>query len=86
MVAGSNSGELLGALLVYIFANLIRSPIPWLRLDALLLFIVWYFPFWYPPKGHVGEAWIAAASLIPVSLGWAAGDVSTKAYIQSTLS
>lgn len=85
MVGGSNAGELLGALFVFLFTNLITTPIPWLRLDCLTLLIVWYLPFWYPPAGQVKYAWIVAATFIPVSFGWAAGDVSLAAYIQASL-
>ncbi|KAK6529456.1 hypothetical protein TWF281_008629 [Arthrobotrys megalospora] len=85
IVAGSNFGELLGALFVFLFTNLVHTPIPWLRSDAILLLIVWYLPFWYPPSGQVTQAWIAAATFIPISFGWAAGDVSLAAYIQASL-
>jgi MFS family permease len=85
MVGGSNFGELLGALFVFIFTNAIKTPIPWLRLDALLLMVVWYLPFWYPPMNQVSQAWIVAATFVPVSFGWAAGDVSLAAYIQALL-
>ncbi|KAL1382928.1 hypothetical protein HDK64DRAFT_341280 [Phyllosticta capitalensis] len=85
MVGGSNFGELFGALFVFLFTNLITTPIPWLRLDALALLIVWYLPYWYPPAGQVRQAWIVAATFLPVSFGWAAGDVSLAAYIQATL-
>jgi hypothetical protein len=37
IVGGSNFGELLGALSVMIFSNAVPTPMPWLRLDALLL-------------------------------------------------
>lgn len=37
IVGGSNFGELLGALSVMMFTNAVRTPMPWLRLDALLL-------------------------------------------------
>jgi MFS family permease len=85
MVGGSNFGELLGALFVFLFTNLVHTPIPWLRLDACLLLIVWYIPYWFPPSGNVNYAWIAAATFIPISFGWAAGDVSLAAYIQASL-
>ncbi|KAK9320387.1 hypothetical protein V1517DRAFT_210292 [Lipomyces orientalis] len=85
MVGGSNFGELLGAGFVFLFTNLITTPMPWLRLDSLMLLIVWYLPYWYPPSGQVRYAWIAAATFIPVSFGWAAGDVSLAAYIQASL-
>ncbi|KAK9319143.1 hypothetical protein V1517DRAFT_66598 [Lipomyces orientalis] len=85
MVGGSNFGELLGAGFVFLFTNLVTTPIPWLRLDSLMLLIVWYLPFWYPPSGQVKYAWIAAATFMPISFGWAAGDVSLAAYIQASL-
>ncbi|KAK6541907.1 hypothetical protein TWF694_007683 [Orbilia ellipsospora] len=85
IVAGSNFGELIGALFVFLFTNLVHTPIPWLRCDAILLLIVWYIPFWHPPSGKVSQAWIAAATFAPISFGWAAGDVSLAAYIQASL-
>ncbi|KAI1872862.1 hypothetical protein JX265_004761 [Neoarthrinium moseri] len=85
MVGGSNFGELLGALFVFLFTNLIHTPIPWLRLDGLLLLIVWYLPFFYPARNQISEAWKVAATFIPISFGWAAGDVSLAAYIQASL-
>lgn len=85
MVGGSNFGELLGAGFVFLFTNFIQTPMPWLRLDALALLIVWYLPYWHPSRGNVNEAWKAAGTFIPVSFGWAAGDVSLAAYIQASL-
>jgi hypothetical protein len=85
MVGGSNLGELLGAFSVLLFANAVQTPMPWLRMDALMLLIVWYVPFWRPPAGDVGQAWIVAATLCPVAYGWASGDVSLAAYIQASL-
>ncbi|KAA8898493.1 hypothetical protein FN846DRAFT_962186 [Sphaerosporella brunnea] len=85
MVGGSNFGELLGALFVFLFTQVIKTPIAWLRLDSLLLLIVWYLPFWYPPSGRVKDAWMVAGTFIPISFGWAAGDVSLAAYIQASL-
>ena len=65
MVGGSNFGELLGALFVFLFTNLITTPIPWLRFDALTLLIVWYLPYFNPPKDQLSYAWRIAASFIP---------------------
>lgn len=88
LVGGSNLGELLGALLVLLTGNLLPTPIPWLRADALLLGLVWILPFYYY-KGEglpsVGLAWRFACIFIPISMGWAAGDVSLMAYIQSSV-
>ncbi|KAI7776919.1 major facilitator superfamily domain ral substrate transporter [Diaporthe eres] len=85
MVGGSNMGELLGALVVFLFNNYVQTPMPWLRLDSLFLLIVWYIPFWRPPRNQVGQAWLVAATFMPISFGWAAGDVSLAAYIQACL-
>ena len=85
IVGGSNFGELLGAFAVFVCANIVKTPMPWLRLDALLLLIIWYVPYYYPVANQVKYAWIMAATFIPISFGWAAGDVSLGAYIQSSL-
>lgn len=85
IVGGSNLGELLGAAFVFLFTNLVTTPIPWIRLDAVMLLVVWYLPFWFPPTNEVGYAWLVAATFLPISFGWAAGDVSLAAYIQATL-
>jgi len=85
MVAGSNLGELFGAGFVFLFTSLVKTPIPCLRLDAFLLLILWYLPYWYPPYGQSKYAWTVFGTFIPVSFGWAAGDVSLAAYIQASL-
>ncbi|KAI1952771.1 hypothetical protein LOZ12_005802 [Ophidiomyces ophidiicola] len=85
IVGGSNLGELFGAAFVFLFTNLITTPIPWIRTDAIMLLVVWYLPFWHPPSGDVRYAWIIGATFLPISFGWAAGDVSLAAYIQATL-
>ena len=85
MVGGSNFGELLGALFVFLFTNFVTTPMPWLRLDACGLLIVWYLAFWYPSVNNVREAWVVAATFMPMSFGWAAGDISLSAYVQALL-
>ncbi|KAJ3187888.1 hypothetical protein HDU85_006281 [Gaertneriomyces sp. JEL0708] len=87
MVGGSNFGELIGAAFVLAFTTLIKTPLPWLRLDALTLTIGWVL--WKADPSQVGAltmAWILAAVFVGVSAGWAAGDVSLTAFIQSNLS
>ncbi|KAJ8075788.1 hypothetical protein PM082_021420 [Marasmius tenuissimus] len=86
IVGGSNLGELFGAMAVLLTTNHIRTPLPWLRLDAIALNIVWVLPFIHVVRGDVAYAWIAGTVFLPISFGWAAGDVSLSAYIQSTLS
>ncbi|PPQ82284.1 hypothetical protein CVT25_008434 [Psilocybe cyanescens] len=87
IVGGSNFGELLGAFAVLILSDVVTTPLPWLRLDALLLNIVWILPhFSTRATNDVTWAWKIAGCFIPISWGWAAGDVSLAAYIQSSLS
>ena len=86
MVGGSNFGELLGAIAVFLFSNVVKTPIPWLRLDALMLLLVWYVPYFPSQPRQAIYAWRLAALFIPVSFGWSAGDVSLIAYIQAILS
>ncbi|KAK4050849.1 hypothetical protein OIV83_003271 [Microbotryomycetes sp. JL201] len=86
MVGGSNFGELLGAASVFLLNDFVPTPLPWLRLDALMLNLVWVLPRYSRIlPAQVSSAWIIAATFIPVSYGWAAGDVSLAAYIQSSL-
>jgi len=88
IVGGSNFGELLGALAVLVLSDVVTTPLPWLRFDALMLNLVWILPTFSRKavKGEVVWAWKIAACFIPISFGWAAGDVSLAAYIQSALS
>ncbi|KAJ3514270.1 hypothetical protein NLJ89_g2469 [Agrocybe chaxingu] len=87
IVGGSNFGELLGAVAVLVLSDVVTTPLPWLRLDALALNIVWVLPAFARVATHdVSWAWKVAGCFIPVSFGWAAGDVSLAAYIQSALS
>jgi hypothetical protein len=54
---------------VFFFSNAIKTPLPWLRLDALLLLIVWAFVYINPVK-NVTTAWRLAGICIPISFGW----------------
>ncbi|KAG8794707.1 hypothetical protein FRC16_010385 [Serendipita sp. 398] len=87
MVCGSNLGELFGALFVLITTTAIQTPLPFLRFDALALLIVWALPAYshhIQPHNAV-YAWRIAAMFMPISMGWAAGDVSLAAFIQASL-
>jgi hypothetical protein len=66
MVGGSNFGELLGALTVALSKNYVPTPLPWLRLDALLLQIVWVLPFIPVKRYSVVSAWRVAACFLPI--------------------
>jgi hypothetical protein len=85
LVGGSNLGELLGALFVFYFSDRMKGPILWVRFDALMFFIIWYIPFYYPPVNQIKYAWIISATLIPVGFASAIGDISLDSYIQSSL-
>ena len=86
IIGGSNFGELLGSVFILIFARRSRTPLPWLRLSSILLLIVRYVPFCQPSIIRSRYASFIALSFIPISFGWAAGDVSLGAYIQSSIS
>jgi len=86
IVGASNFGELLGALFIFFFGNFIKTPLPWSRLDASILFLVWYIPYYYPPANNIKYAWIIAATYIPIGFGSAADDIALNSYIQSSLS
>jgi ABC-type uncharacterized transport system fused permease/ATPase subunit len=47
--------------------------------------IVWVTPFLPVVRRNVQSAWKLAGIFVPISFGWAAGDVSLAAYIQSAL-
>ncbi len=85
VVGGSNLGELFGALFVFFSNDTIKSPLLWVRLDALMLLVIWYIPFYHPPPEQVKYAWIIAASLVPIGFASAISDISLDAYIQSSL-
>ena len=87
MVCGSNLGELFGALFVLFTTTAIPTPMPFLRFDALALLILWVLPFYSPmvQPHNATYAWKIAGMFIPISMGWAAGDVSLAAFIQASL-
>jgi hypothetical protein len=47
--------------------------------------LVWVIPCFPFIRGQAISAWRLAPILIPISFGWAGGDCSLSAYIQSTL-
>ncbi|CAF1255953.1 unnamed protein product [Adineta ricciae] len=85
IIGGSNFGELLGSFFILFLSNSVRTPIPWLRISALVLLVIWYVPFYYPPVNQSRYAWLVAVTFIPISFGWAASDVALVAHIQSAM-
>lgn len=85
LIGGSNFGELLGALFTFYFSHRMNGPILWVRLNALMFFILWYIPFYYPPTDQIKYAWLIAATLIPLGFSSAISDISLDSFIQSSL-
>lgn len=56
LVGGSNFGELLGALSVFLLATKIPTPIPWLRMDALALNV----------SPSIRTTWVDEAEVSPI--------------------
>jgi len=95
IVGGSNFGELCGALFVFMNLRLLKTPLPCVRWDALVLNLTWLYynavnqdtvstsnnP--YVNAGNV--AGLMALIMFFISSGWAAGDVQMAAYIQSAM-
>ena len=90
LVGGSNFGELCGAGLVLLLTTPpIHTPLPWLRLDALTLTVAWVYGAVTPASlgaSPLATACVMAAVMAPIAVGWAAGDVSLSAFIQSRVS
>lgn len=89
IVSGSNFGELCGAFFVFFNLQLLVTPLPMVRWDALVLNFTWlYYNAINVESIHADPADIAgvmAAIMCLISAGWAAGDVSMAAYIQSKI-
>ncbi|RIA95385.1 major facilitator superfamily domain-containing protein [Glomus cerebriforme] len=84
LLGGSNFGELLGAFSVLLLASKVYTPLPFVRFDAVALMTLWIFPY-LPVHDPLKWALYALPLMIVLSSGWAAGDVSLVAYIQSRL-
>lgn len=86
LLGGSNLGELIGAAFVLMFANKVKTPLPWLRSDAFTLLIVWILAYAKPFENLTAWIWTLFPIMSCISFGWAAGDVSLAAYVQGRLS
>eukprot|EP01122_Echinamoeba_exundans_P017041 TRINITY_DN883_c0_g1_i4.p1 TRINITY_DN883_c0_g1~~TRINITY_DN883_c0_g1_i4.p1 ORF type:complete len:390 (+),score=39.31 TRINITY_DN883_c0_g1_i4:233-1402(+) len=84
-LGGSNFGELCGAALVFLLAKFVANPIIWVASDALAMNLMWVFPFLFIGYTQLGWAFTIAALMWVISGTWAAGDISTMAYIQNAL-
>lgn len=56
MCSGSSAGELLGSLLIFFTSKWFRTPLFWLRVDALLMLTLWVVPYWHPPPLDITQA------------------------------
>ncbi|MCJ1327242.1 hypothetical protein MMC10_003910 [Thelotrema lepadinum] len=86
IIAGSNIGEFCGAVAMLFLQPRVSSPLPWVRLNAIMLMLIWIFPAWCPTQRDSGSAWIAAAIVLPLGATWSAAAVSFYSYMQTLLS
>jgi len=85
ILLGSNTlGSLVGGLLLLVFLSKVRSPLPWVRLGAVMLLMLWVFPYLTvdTPGGMVGAF---VPFLVVIGAGYASGDVALTAYLQATI-
>ena len=80
-VGMSHLGVVLGVSSI-LLSNVIKTPLPWLRLGALLLPLAWIIPYDKPPQNQMDLAWTIALIFTPISFGWAAGDLALNRFIQ----
>ena len=85
IVAGSNIGEFCGAVVAMVLQPHIPSPLPWVRFNALMLLLIWFFPYWRPAQLDSASAWTAAAIVLPMGASWSAAAVSLYSYMQTLL-
>ena len=90
LLGGSNFGELIGAAMVLLFSAKIITPLPWVRVDALALHVLWILPCGQSILANssltpLQFAWCLMPIMVLLSSGWAAGDVSLSAFIQTQL-
>ena len=67
MCAGSSIGEMLGATTLLLSNNRFKTPLFFLRVDALLLLLTWVFPFYYPSSAGIRQAFTIMCLMIPMS-------------------
>jgi hypothetical protein len=83
LIGMSNFGVVCGV--VGSFAtNFIKTPIPWIRMSAISLLIIWVIVLYYPPTDKIGYAFLMAPFFAPISFGWSAGDQALAQYIEKT--
>ena len=73
---------------VLLFSAKIVTPLPWVRMDALTLSVLWILPFGQSLLKYMSPLQFALAAvplMMLLSSGWAAGDVSLVAFVQSQL-
>ena len=79
----SHLGVVLGVLSIFL-SDIVKTPLPWLRMGGLLLPLVWIIPFDNPTLSHnIGIVWGLSLIFLPISFGWAAGDLSLIRFIQT---
>jgi hypothetical protein len=85
LVGMSNIGVMFGVLSIFT-PNRIKTPLPWIRFGAISLLFIWAIPFFKSKPDRIIYAWQLAPFFIPISFGWATGDIQSAAYLQDVLS
>jgi hypothetical protein len=84
LVGMSKLGVVFGIVSIFM-SKIIKTPLPWLRFGAILLLLIWIIPFYTATPDNVAFAARMATLFMPLSFGWATGDLSLTLYIQSVL-
>jgi hypothetical protein len=77
-----NAGEMIGAILVLLFAKRISSQLLWIKIDCVMLFLLWLFLI--PTNSPLAFTLGMTPVLIAVNVFYAASDISILSYIQSS--
>ena len=64
--------------------NFIKTPMPWLRMAAISLLVIWVIVLYYPPTDKIGYAFLLAPFFSPISFGCSAGNQALTLYIAKT--
>ena len=84
LVGMSNLGVIFGIVSTFT-SKVVKTPLPWLRLGALLLLFAWIIPFYNADPNNIAFAAQISPLFTSISFGWSTGDLSLTLYIQSVL-
>jgi len=84
LVGMSNLGVVFGIVSIFT-SKFIKTPLPWLRLGAILLLLGWIIPFYSANPNNMAFAAQISPLFTSIAFGWSTGDLSLTLYIQSVL-